>query len=124
MSAAAMAPGTTLRRALTIAVDHPAFAGHFPGQPILPGVALLALVLEAARAEPALAAATGTLLHLPVVKFLAAVRPGAALEIEFRLGPRALDWQVSEAGVTVASGRIQRSDGGADDGVARAGPTP
>ena len=32
----------------TIAADHPAFAGHFPGRPLLPGVALLAEVLEAA----------------------------------------------------------------------------
>ncbi|MEO6362246.1 MAG: 3-hydroxyacyl-ACP dehydratase [Caldimonas sp.] len=124
MSTSPPAPSTTLRRALTVAVDHPAFAGHFPGQPILPGVALLALVLEAARAEPPLITAIGTLLHVPAVKFLAVVRPGAALEIEFRLGPRALDWQVSEAGVTVANGRIQRSDGRGDDGAAPARTSP
>ena len=44
---------------LPIAPDHPAFAGHFPGQPLLPGVALLAAVLEAILDAPALAALVG-----------------------------------------------------------------
>ena len=30
---------------IEIGADHPAFDGHFPGRPILPGVALLAAVL-------------------------------------------------------------------------------
>ena len=40
----------------TIAPDHPAFAGHFPGTPILPGVVLLDSALQA------IAAATGLVL--------------------------------------------------------------
>ena len=97
-------------RRVEIAADHPAFAGHFPGQPVLPGVAIVAEVLEAARAEPSLAACLGAAPRLPVLKFLAPVRPGATLDIEFRLAPRTLEWRVGEGDRLVASGQIARAD--------------
>src|SRR5205085_657716 len=34
---------------LTIPADHPALAGHFPGNPIVPGVVILARIAEAIR---------------------------------------------------------------------------
>jgi 3-hydroxyacyl-[acyl-carrier-protein] dehydratase len=102
--------GTALRRTFVIAPDHPAFAGHFPGQPILPGVALLAEVLEAARVEPILCASLGDAPRLSVVKFSGAVRPGATLALEFVAGARALAWRIDEAGRVVASGEIARAD--------------
>ena len=100
-------------RKVEIAVDHPAFDGHFPGQPVLPGVALLAEVLEAALGEPALAACIGSEPRLAVVKFLAPVGPGTTLAIDFRLGARALDWRVAADARDVASGQIARADLGA-----------
>jgi 3-hydroxymyristoyl/3-hydroxydecanoyl-(acyl carrier protein) dehydratase len=97
-------------RQVEIAADHPAFDGHFPGQPVLPGVALLAEVLEAALGEPTLAACVGSAPRLAVVKFLAPVGPGAALVIDFRLGARALEWRVGDGSRDVASGQITRAD--------------
>jgi acyl-CoA synthetase (AMP-forming)/AMP-acid ligase II len=43
----------------TVATDHPAFAGHFPSHPLLPGVALLAYVMRALAADAPLAARMG-----------------------------------------------------------------
>lgn len=41
-----------LHLTLHIPREHPSYAGHFPGQPIVPGVVLLELVLQAAEALP------------------------------------------------------------------------
>ena len=65
----------------TVPLDHPAFAGHFPGTPILPGVALLDMALHA------ISAATGLSLDIcevSSVKFLSPARPGDQLEIQHR----------------------------------------
>jgi len=63
----------------TVPPDHPAFAGHFPGTPILPGVLLLDIALHA------IAAATGFALapcEISSVKFLSPARPGDELLIQ------------------------------------------
>ena len=101
---------TPAPRRVEIDPGHPAFDGHFPGRPVLPGVALLAEVLEAALGDAALAGFVGTAPRLPVVKFLAPVLPGASLRIDFRVGARTLDWDVHEGERLVASGQIGRAD--------------
>ncbi len=95
-----MAPITCRRE---IPVDHPAFAGHFPGQPILPGVLLLAEVLEALRAEGQGLGA----LAIANAKFLAPVGPGACLDIvvhEAAGGARRFEVRCGE--VLAASGAL------------------
>ncbi len=104
-----------IRQSVAIGLDHPAFDGHFPGRPVLPGVALLAEVLESALNAPTLAACIGSAPRLAVVKFLAPVRPGARLAIDFRLGDRTIDWRVGDGTRDVASGQIARADLGADE---------
>jgi acyl-CoA synthetase (AMP-forming)/AMP-acid ligase II len=86
-----------VERTLTIPADHPAFAGHFPGHPVLPGAVLLSLVLEQALREPALAARIGTAPRVEQAKFLAPVGPGERLALtikglafEARSGPRSV----------------------------------
>lgn len=57
---------------MIIPPDHPALAGHFPGNPIVPGVVLLDAVLRAAGLGRA---------RLPSVKFHAPLRPGEEFTI-------------------------------------------
>ena len=97
-------------RTLHVDRDHPAFDGHFPGQPILPGVALLAEVLEAGFDEPAIAAGLGATPRLLVAKFFAPVAPGASLAIEWRTSAKTLDWRVADGTRDVASGQFAHAD--------------
>ena len=92
---------------LHIAADHPAFAGHFPGQPLLPGVSLLAEVLEAALDDPELALLIGATPRIASAKFLAPVRPGARLTLRLDAGARGLRFEVREGDRLAAAGQFE-----------------
>jgi len=84
--------------------DHPAFAGHFPGMPILPGVVLLDVTLhamaEAAGIEP------GTC-EIGSVKFLSPAKPGDALEIRHDLqSGGGIRFEIAAGSRKIASGNI------------------
>lgn len=64
---------------LQIPVNHPAFPGHFPGTPIVPGVVLLDEVIQAITADTGLDA---TALQISAVKFMSPLRPGQSVVIE------------------------------------------
>jgi 3-hydroxyacyl-[acyl-carrier-protein] dehydratase len=96
---------------LAIAVDHPAFDGHFPGRPLLPGVALLAEVLEALLDDAASACRLGPEPRLGAAKFLAPVLPGARLELRFGDGVQTLRFEVHEGTRLVASGHFEAAAG-------------
>lgn len=66
--------------AWTVPVAHPAFAGHFPGRPILPGVVLLD---QAIRLAATVLAPDTTILGLGNAKFFRPVLPGTRLVFRF-----------------------------------------
>lgn len=63
-----------------ISADHPALPGHFPGNPIVPGVVLLTKVISLARKKVVTGARVTA---LSGVKFLAHVRPGESVQVAF-----------------------------------------
>ena len=101
---------------LCFAPDHPALAGHFPQQPIVPGVLLLDAALhaieQAAAHEPSVLG--GTHWHIAQVKFHRVVRPGEALRLDCRELPagagtaRALRIELHALQALVLSAAIER----------------
>jgi 3-hydroxyacyl-[acyl-carrier-protein] dehydratase len=69
---------------LQVAADHPAYVGHFPGQPILPGVLLLDEALHALAAREGLAPAAS---RIKAAKFPSPVEPGEALWLRYTATP-------------------------------------
>ena len=91
-----------------VAPDHPVFAGHFPGQPLMPGALLLAEVIEAAAGIAWIAERLGSKPLLAAAKFLAPVRPGDLLDIRFHaeVAPaKGVRFEVGCGAVVCASGR-------------------
>lgn len=69
---------------LSIPLNHPAYAGHFPGQPILPGVVLLDAALHTLAAVQSISVASG---QIKSAKFLSPVRPGDPLTLHYTVSP-------------------------------------
>jgi len=91
---------------LAIPSDHPAFAGHFPGRPIVPGVVLLD------HAQHAIEAAEGVrMAGVAVAKFLSPVGPGEALSVAFERVEAGVRFQIAAPDRQVANGRFMLAEG-------------
>ena len=92
------------RITFSIAPDHPALPGHFPGNPVVPGVVILDFVRRAAATAcaPGLAV-TG----LPQAKFVAPLLPGQQAEVDLELAGSQLRFVVSREGQLIAQGAFE-----------------
>ena len=94
---------------VAIPADHPAFAGHFPGRPVVPAVVLLAEALAQVAHATASAVDAWTVVN---AKFVAPVGPGAALTLLHAPTPsggRRFEFRQGDA--VVASGALARKAG-------------
>jgi 3-hydroxymyristoyl/3-hydroxydecanoyl-(acyl carrier protein) dehydratase len=89
---------------LQFAADHPTGAGHFPGNPIIPGALLLAEVLRCIeRAEGVRFASC----NIKAAKFLHPARPGDSIEIEYgRSAQGTIEFRCAVAGNKVLTGAL------------------
>jgi 3-hydroxyacyl-[acyl-carrier-protein] dehydratase len=91
---------------MNVAPDHPAFAGHFPGRPVLPAVVLLTEVLATLEALTGESPQHWT---IATAKFPAPVMPGDALVFSHtRTATESVRFEVRSARGIVASGTLAR----------------
>lgn len=86
--------------------DHPAFPGHFPGQPVLPGVSLLSLVMRTLDGEPALRARLGAVPQINNVKFVSPVLPDTELQVQLQPQGSGVGFAVLRGDAPVAKGLL------------------
>ncbi|HMM57963.1 MAG TPA: hydroxymyristoyl-ACP dehydratase [Rudaea sp.] len=85
-----------------IAASHPALAGHFPGNPVVPGMILLERVAAAARRAFG-AQATG----LPQVKFLRPLYPDEIAELRIQRSGASAKFSIHRGSELVATGMLE-----------------
>jgi len=97
----------SLTAELPIAPDHGAYAGHFPGSPILPGAVLLDEALyEIGRSRGVDLARW----RLASAKFLDIVRPGDGLRLTHAAQNGTIRFSIACGGRMVASGLLRHGD--------------
>jgi 3-hydroxymyristoyl/3-hydroxydecanoyl-(acyl carrier protein) dehydratase len=101
------------RATLPFTPDHPVFAGHFPGHPIIPGVQLID------GAQRLIERQCGQLLAgLQAAKFLSPVAPGEALELAWRFDEQQVVFEIHCGERKIASGQFLLAAGESAGGTA------
>jgi 3-hydroxymyristoyl/3-hydroxydecanoyl-(acyl carrier protein) dehydratase len=89
------------RSSFTVAADHPALPGHFPGSPVVPGVVVLDQVL---RASEVCRQRAVSVVGLRQVKFHAPLLPGERADVALELAADALSFRVTRDAQLIAQG--------------------
>ena len=91
---------------VALSPDHPAYTGHFPGQPFLPAVVLLGEALGLVQRETGTSASDWTLAQ---AKFQRGVAPGTPLTIAHEPQAGGVRFEIRSPGGVVASGAFARA---------------
>lgn len=94
-----------LNDTLSVPSTHPALPGHFPGNPLVPGVVLLSMITETAeRGYAGLVRIRG----MPIVKFLAPLQPDMLFVLTVvPVSTDLLKFECRAGGTLIASGSIE-----------------
>lgn len=87
--------------ALQIPLDHPCFAGHFPGRPIVPGVVLLDAAQSIVETESALCVR-----GIAVAKFHSPACPGDELMLDYAFDKGAVRFEIRCGERKIADGKF------------------
>jgi 3-hydroxyacyl-[acyl-carrier-protein] dehydratase len=93
----------------TVPADHPCLPGHFPGEPVVPGVVLLEAVLAAMGVDATRPRA------LAWVKFVQPLLPAQEATIRWRTAGAQRRFEVRRGGQMLASGAL--ADAAAGEGT-------
>ncbi|MET0065859.1 MAG: ACP dehydratase [Candidatus Thiodiazotropha sp.] len=91
-----------------VPADHPCLAGHFPGNPIVPGTLILDRVIELVQSRyPETEVA-----EVVTAKFMQPLLPGQAFEVWGEDKPGQLSFECRVNGSPVASGKLALVEAG------------
>ena len=89
--------------AFRVAQDHPALPGHFPGNPLVPGVVILDEVIGAVERW---LGGSWRVSGVPQAKFLSPLRPGVDARVELERRDSSVAFTVLADGTTLARGTL------------------
>jgi 3-hydroxyacyl-[acyl-carrier-protein] dehydratase len=102
-----MDPHGTMHSRIEVPKEHPAFPGHFPNVPVLPGAVLLDEVLTALESQRGIDI---TQWRITSAKFLEPVRPGDDLRLEHEVSQDgSIRFVLSAAHRKIASGSLSKA---------------
>lgn len=96
--------------ALVIPTDHRALPGHFPGNPVVPGVVVLDHVIRILETS---GVPTARLRRLQHVKFIEPLLPGQTAVITAEVGDAGLSFRVTRDDRTIVKGAFGSGSGSA-----------
>lgn len=91
-------------KAFEVAADHPIFAGHFPGRPIVPGVMLLEWALSEVAASLQRSPAA---VRVREAKFFTPLEPGQRAQMKLEVSGVRCSFDIRRDGTSIARGVLE-----------------